>query len=116
PRGQPPRRWGREGLARPHALDGRPHHSSCFPDHLGGASVSRRGGPAMSRSMKAPRRKSSSRSQPDILAMLRALDTEAPPILDELEHSEAVAILDELLTWLREIQPRVRSYLTRRTM
>ena len=70
----------------------------------------------MTRSKKAPRRKGSSRSQPDILAMLRALDTEAPPILDELEHSEAVAILDELLTWLREIQPRVRSYLTRRTM
>jgi hypothetical protein len=68
----------------------------------------------MSRSTKAPGPKSAGRPQPDILAMLRKLDTEAPRILDELEQEEVVAVLEELLTWLTEIQPRVRSYLTRR--
>jgi hypothetical protein len=68
----------------------------------------------MSRSAKAPGPKGSSRPQPDILAMLRTLDTQVLPLLDELEPGEAVAILDELRTWLSEIQPRVRSYLTRR--
>ena len=68
----------------------------------------------MSRPTKAPRSSGNSGSQPDILAMLLALDAQTPPILDELERDEALAILDELLTWLGEIQPRVRRYLTRR--
>jgi hypothetical protein len=68
----------------------------------------------MSRSAKAPGPKGTRRPQPDILAMLWALDAQAPPLLDELERGEAIAILDELLTWLSEIQPRVRRYLTRR--
>lgn len=59
----------------------------------------------MSRSTKAPGGKSATGSHPDILAMLRELDTEVPPILDELERGEAVALLEELLIWLDEIQP-----------
>jgi len=68
----------------------------------------------MSRSAKTAGQKTARGAQPDILAMLLTMDAEAPLILDELELSEAVAVLDGLLSWLTHIQPRVRRYLTRR--
>jgi hypothetical protein len=68
----------------------------------------------MSKSAKTTGQKTARRDPPDILAMLWAMDAEAPPILDELAPGEAVEVLDRLLSWLTHIQPRVHRYLTRR--
>ena len=52
--------------------------------------------------------------RPDILSMLQQLDASSPPLLDELERADLIVLLDEMLAWLNEVDPRVRRYVTRR--
>jgi hypothetical protein len=68
----------------------------------------------MSRSTNATGHKHADKSQPDILIMLQKLDTNGPPLLEDLERAGLLALLDEMLAWLNEVEPRVRAYVTRR--
>jgi hypothetical protein len=50
----------------------------------------------------------------NIPSLLRHLDASATPLLEELEPADLVALLDDLLAWLEEVEPRTRRYLSRR--